>query len=804
MPYLAIENFKGGLDKRRMELTAEVGSLQTLKNCHISRGGEIEKAKAFVEEYELPAGTFGLAIIRDQPYVFGSAATPSGLDSDIIYQRLQNPDNSTMVDVLAIDVVSGKNLVIAEYVDGTRCLFYDGVLVADWTNGVVRSSMTNNDGIAEHLKTLIDASSDYSAVRTGTTITITGSSSDAFDISASAVNGEGNTYNDQTVVVATTQEAVSGTIESLASGSFRITAGTSSPGTNRITSVKVDGVEILGGPSEVLSTGYFVVTGGTSSPGTNKITAVTVNSVDVLGAAVDHTGNNDTTAAAIAAQINSYSSSPEYTATSYGSTVTISAAAGTGSSPNGYVVSPTVAGNVTVGGVVNMSNGAYSGVQWESSNSVTAAAVVTQCGLYSSSPEYTVTSDGDQVLITALAGTGDSPNGFVVTVVAGGDVVASSITNFSGGVTAESGQPQISTAVIGGTFEPGDLFSVTLGDSVFGASRVSGLTPNAVLRAHKNKVYAANGATLLFSGVAEPSGWAAEDVGSGAQDMSSQASGFEDITALSIYQNSLVIYSRNVVQLWYVDPDPDVNSQLQVLENIGTRSPRSVVGFGDSDNFFLSDTGVRSLRARDSSNSAAVSDVGTPIDPIILAAMEDLTDSDIESACGVIEPTDGRFMLSLGDIQYVFSYFATSKVSSWSTYEQDLQIEWFAKSGTKVYARSGDSIYVLGGLSSSVSYCADPAIVELPYINANKIANWKSWTKVDFAIEGTWLVEYNSDPNQSDEWETIGTVTEHTVGQLNNAVQAFGPVFKLRLTNTEAGPAKIGSILVHYRDSNQT
>ena len=95
-------------------------------------------------------------------------------------------------------------------------------------------------------------------------------------------------------------------------------------------------------------------------------------------------------------------------------------------------------------------------------------------------------------------------------------------------------------------------------------------------------------------------------------------------------------------------------------------------------------------------------------------------------------------------------------------------------------------------------------VVELPYIDANKLANWKAWTGIDMAVEGSWLVEYNSDPNQPTVWETIGTITKHSIGELNNAVQAFAPVFKLRFTNEAAGAAKIGTILVHYKDTKQT
>ncbi len=96
------------------------------------------------------------------------------------------------------------------------------------------------------------------------------------------------------------------------------------------------------------ATGTVTVTGGTSDPGVDEITSITVNSVEVLTTAVDHTGDNTTTATAIAAQINTTVSSPEYTATSSGAVVTISSSVTAGAGANTFAVASTVGGTVTV------------------------------------------------------------------------------------------------------------------------------------------------------------------------------------------------------------------------------------------------------------------------------------------------------------------------------------------------------------------------------------------------------------------------------------------------------------------------
>jgi hypothetical protein len=106
---------------------------------------------------------------------------------------------------------------------------------------------------------------------------------------------------------------------------------------------------LVNGKTYIVGTVYarasFLITGGTYSAGTNEITDVTVNSVSILDNDVNWSTSNSSTAAAVAAEINS--SQTDYVATAIGRTVTIEAVAG-GINPNGYAVVVTAAGDVTL------------------------------------------------------------------------------------------------------------------------------------------------------------------------------------------------------------------------------------------------------------------------------------------------------------------------------------------------------------------------------------------------------------------------------------------------------------------------
>lgn len=91
--------------------------------------------------------------------------------------------------------------------------------------------------------------------------------------------------------------------------------------------------------------GYFAILSGT---GAGSITSIKVNGVEILNATITWATSHSNFAALLAARINTYNSIPEYTATSAGAVVYIAAAAGTGASVNGFVINVTTAGDVTI------------------------------------------------------------------------------------------------------------------------------------------------------------------------------------------------------------------------------------------------------------------------------------------------------------------------------------------------------------------------------------------------------------------------------------------------------------------------
>ena len=133
MAYTVIKNFERGLDKRRLIDTTELGGLLDAKDCHVTRGGEIEKRAAFINTTAVPATTKGFYATSDplRFHVWGDAATaPGGMPALGVYHSIPNTTTgSPLSEILSVEEFGGKLYVIAKYVDGTILHWYDNGLL---------------------------------------------------------------------------------------------------------------------------------------------------------------------------------------------------------------------------------------------------------------------------------------------------------------------------------------------------------------------------------------------------------------------------------------------------------------------------------------------------------------------------------------------------------------------------------------------------------------------------------------------------------------------------------------------------
>lgn len=187
------------------------------------------------------------------------------------------------------------------------------------------------------------------------------------------------------------------------------------------------------------------------------------------------------------------------------------------------------------------------------------------------------------------------------------------------------------------------------------------------LLALANKLYMARGSVFNYSSVADATKWEQQDAGAGFQPAFDQAFSPSDVVSLANYQGKLAVFCQRNIITYNVNADPTQNFQIQNLQNIGTIAKNSPQPIGEEDVLFLAQSGVRSLRVRDSSLNAVVTDIGSPIDQIIANALNAAGDNSL--AISIVEPVTNSYWLYLKGTIYVLSYFPTLKITAWSTFK---------------------------------------------------------------------------------------------------------------------------------------
>ncbi len=289
--------------------------------------------------------------------------------------------------------------------------------------------------------------------------------------------------------------------------------------------------------------------------------------------------------------------------------------------------------SITVNGVELLSASVY----WVLSHTATAAALA--AAINDGPTAYTATSAGADVTITAPAGTGATPNGYVVAVSVNGILTVGSVVNMASGVAAVEPVAQVETFTVS-TFLAANMWEITLDGTAFGSTgRAAGMGRLAF--PFRSKVYSPVGSLLHFCAVDTPTSWTS-GTGYGFENIANQNVGAESVSAIGNYQGALAVFARESAQIWTVDADPANNVLVKPLRNTGTRAAASVADYGSNDLFYLADTGVRSLQARDVSDAAFVHDVGIAVDDYVEEHVATLTTRQVIAGQSVIEPKSSR------------------------------------------------------------------------------------------------------------------------------------------------------------------
>lgn len=352
-------------------------------------------------------------------------------------------------------------------------------------------------------------------------------------------------------------------------------------------------------------------------------------------------------------------------------------------------------------------------------------------------------------------------------------------------------------------------------------------------RVLREKGYVVGGRTLYGSAVGDLDDMAG--TGSFSRDLSTQGTPIGDAIAIGEYFGQLVVFGERGMMFWQVDPDPDLDQYLRAIDG-SVFGPRTITGYSDGDILYLSRSGIRSLQARDSSNQARISDVGSPIDTEIRSRLAvDPNDTDplfdqinppvvnnqfYDLATGIIHKDSGQAWMAVRDQIHVLSRYPSAKVLAWSSFDLPFTqketplaginkanwvADWCEINDSVVLRNFADEVYVYGG-PSGVEYDTSEIEVILPFMDMGRPGTQKKFTGISIACEGEWSIDYSTDhfgETVSTVWSPVAVVTGSSRTSPKISMAGSGTQIALRLKCSEPFAAKLSEILVHYQDGSQ-
>ena len=283
--------------------------------------------------------------------------------------------------------------------------------------------------------------------------------------------------------------------------------------------------------------------------------------------------------------------------------------------------------------------------------------------------------------------------------------------------------------------------------------------------------------TVRFCKTSTPRDWtAASDAGFLAVGL--QQEGAQNAYALGQFKNQLIVYFNDSAQVWNVDPNPALNTLQDKIFGIGTRYPRGAASFA-SDNFFLADMGVRSITVNQLTDNLQDSDVGSPIDKLLVPTLQVGYEP-----IAIYLSGQGQFWLVLGATAWVYTFSRSSKISAWSKYTFPFIIDDITQLDNITYVRAGNDVYELDADAFTDDGERIDVVIHLPYLDAKKPGVLKQFISVDGVLVGNPLLVLGTNPNREhEESESIplaGDTRPYTMTPVEIMSVSIGP----RLTHS--------------------
>lgn len=279
------------------------------------------------------------------------------------------------------------------------------------------------------------------------------------------------------------------------------------------------------------------------------------------------------------------------------------------------------------------------------------------------------------------------------------------------------------------------------------------------------------------------------------------------------YFDQAAIFCEKGVQFWNIDADAANFAFDRAIPGDRLVATRTVINYESGDLVYLATSGIRSLRARDSSNFAVRNDLGSPIDRLVAVANAQGENAVSLSNSAVI-PETGQLIVQTAAGLFVYSKF--DGVSAWSVYDEETDtadqlfyiMDMCPIGDTLCLRDNTNQVFILGGtdksdITGAGQYDTSSVEVITHYFGVEQPYTEKVWRSIDLACTGTWEILYSIDP-KNEAWVSLGTITGDSHLQGGPQIDVSSPLIAFYFLcasvadSSTGAPPTLSQFAIHY------
>ena len=279
-------------------------------------------------------------------------------------------------------------------------------------------------------------------------------------------------------------------------------------------------------------------------------------------------------------------------------------------------------------------------------------------------------------------------------------------------------------------------------DGAVGGTKIADAPQSASVTKAASRVFSSAGDVVKYCAAGAARDWTtASDAGflpSGLQQDTKT-----DATGVGTFQDSLAVFYPESIQVWSVAVDPSANAIKKRIYGVGTEVPESQAGFA-SDLAFLSPFGFRSMTVSQTSDRIDDTDLGVPVDPLVvadLAAYKADPSTSKQPLFGCWIPQLGQYWAVIptasGSKVWAYSYSRSSKLACWSEYTFPINITGITTLRGTVYVRDADNIYKIDAASFTDAGTPIGVEVQMAFQDAKLPGVSKQFFGADLVVAGS-------------------------------------------------------------------